>query len=68
MTEKSAFFRARRKVGPPDASPQTVAVHRACERIQIDPDLRWKRRPSGECQLKGDDPFPYVGCSAVAQR
>ena len=28
MTENSAFFGARRGVGPPDAGPQTAAVRR----------------------------------------
>src|ERR1700731_5044977 len=38
MTENSAFFGARRGVGPPDSGPQTAAVRRACQRRQIEPD------------------------------
>ena len=68
MTENLAFFGVRRGVCLPDAGPQTVAVRWACQRRQLEPDLGWKRRPSGECQLKGDDPFRYAGCSAVAHR
>ena len=52
MTESSAFFGARRGVGPLVAGPQTAGVRRACQRRQIEQDLAWKRRLSGECQLK----------------
>ena len=55
MTENSAFFGARRGVGPPDAGPQTAAVRRACQRRQIEPDWHGNGGYLGNTRGEGHD-------------